>query len=78
MYKEKFRQKTGLLPLSASVGDDGLQNSEDGIDVTEKINECVSFFLSLRYEYGLIIVAKNCLNFGLDEIHAYDFAFIWG
>jgi hypothetical protein len=39
MYKEKFRQKTGLPPLSASVGEDGLQNSVDGIDVTEKINE---------------------------------------
>jgi hypothetical protein len=39
MYKEKFRQKTGLPPLSASAVIENLQNSEDGIDVTEKINE---------------------------------------
>ena len=41
MYKEKFRQKTGLLLLSASGADD----CTDGIDVADKSNELVQLIV---------------------------------
>ena len=53
MYKEKFRQKTGLPTLSAPVVE-CLESSEDSIDVTETISEYVFICVQIHVKENLM------------------------
>jgi len=53
MYKEKFRQKTGLPLLNAVAADD----CTDGIDVADTVNELV-FSDKLVIVYGLYALQR--------------------
>ena len=62
MYKEKFRQKTGL-PLLNAVGAD---DCTDGLDVADKLNELVYHFLVL-----LNVKIRAGIILSLHQAHAH-------